>query len=85
MRFVPDHMPNLHLPNFHYGKSIESSTRTSQDSPLHEKRVHDGLDDSHIPRVTWRSLSMGLLVSMGGLIFGYDTGEPDINHADNHE
>lgn len=30
-----------------------------------------GLDFSPLPRVSGRSFVMGLLVSMGGLIFGY--------------
>ncbi|KAH0489420.1 hypothetical protein TgHK011_009851 [Trichoderma gracile] len=34
-----------------------------------------GLDYSPLPRVTGRSWAMGGLVSMGGLIFGYDTGQ----------
>ncbi|KAI1356161.1 hexose transporter [Xylaria sp. FL0043] len=34
-----------------------------------------GLDYSPLPRVSGRSFMMGLLVSMGGLIFGYDTGQ----------
>lgn len=33
------------------------------------------LDYSPLPRLTGRSLAMGVLVSMGGLIFGYDTGQ----------
>ncbi|KAI0973245.1 hexose transporter [Xylaria arbuscula] len=33
------------------------------------------LDYSPLPRVSRRSFGMGLLVSMGGLIFGYDTGQ----------
>ncbi|XXG98589.1 hypothetical protein Hte_004914 [Hypoxylon texense] len=33
------------------------------------------LDYSPLPRLTLRSISMGALVSMGGLIFGYDTGQ----------
>ncbi|KAI1129348.1 hexose transporter [Nemania abortiva] len=33
------------------------------------------LDYSPLPRVSRRSFAMGLLVSMGGLIFGYDTGQ----------
>ncbi|KIW19396.1 hypothetical protein PV08_03691 [Exophiala spinifera] len=33
------------------------------------------LDYSPLRRVTWRSFLMGVLVSMGGLIFGYDTGQ----------
>ncbi|PHH71526.1 hypothetical protein CDD80_5222 [Ophiocordyceps camponoti-rufipedis] len=34
-----------------------------------------GLDYSPLPKMTGRSVAMGLLVSMGGLIFGYDTGQ----------
>ncbi|KAI1810511.1 general substrate transporter [Poronia punctata] len=33
------------------------------------------LDYSPLKRVTGRSFGMGLLVSMGGLVFGYDTGQ----------
>ncbi|KAJ9629979.1 uncharacterized protein PV06_08014 [Exophiala oligosperma] len=33
------------------------------------------LDYSPLRRLTWRSFVMGVLVSMGGLIFGYDTGQ----------
>ncbi|KAL9126857.1 MAG: hypothetical protein Q9217_004165 [Psora testacea] len=32
-------------------------------------------DDSPYPLATWRTIMMGILVSMGGLIFGYDTGQ----------
>lgn len=31
--------------------------------------------DSKVPFLTWRSVVMGLFVSMGGFIFGYDTGQ----------
>jgi SP family sugar:H+ symporter-like MFS transporter len=31
--------------------------------------------DTPIPLLTWRSLVMGLFVSMGGFLFGYDTGQ----------
>ncbi|KIW95822.1 uncharacterized protein Z519_02886 [Cladophialophora bantiana CBS 173.52] len=34
-----------------------------------------GLDYSPLRRVTWASFWMGILVSMGGFIFGYDTGQ----------
>ncbi|OAQ67695.1 MFS monosaccharide transporter [Pochonia chlamydosporia 170] len=39
------------------------------------RRSLAGLDYSPLPRLTMRSLAMGALVSMGGLIFGYDTGQ----------
>ncbi|ODM21282.1 hypothetical protein SI65_04335 [Aspergillus cristatus] len=35
----------------------------------------DSHDYSPLPRITWRSSLMGVLISMGGLIFGYDTGQ----------
>ncbi|KUI66941.1 High-affinity fructose transporter ght6 [Cytospora mali] len=49
-------------------------------NPNHEKctdarRELAHLDYSPLKRVTGRSFCMGLLVSMGGLIFGYDTGQ----------
>lgn len=31
--------------------------------------------DTKVPFLTWRSVVMGLFVSMGGFIFGYDTGQ----------
>ncbi|OAP59076.1 hypothetical protein AYL99_06374 [Fonsecaea erecta] len=34
-----------------------------------------GLDYSPLRRVTWASFWMGILISMGGFIFGYDTGQ----------
>lgn len=42
-------------------------------NPLAEKGVE--LVDSPIPLLTWRSVVMAILVSMGGFIFGYDTGQ----------
>lgn len=33
------------------------------------------LVDTHIPLLTWRSFVMGVFVSMGGFLFGYDTGQ----------
>jgi SP family sugar:H+ symporter-like MFS transporter len=33
------------------------------------------LDESRVPWVTWRSLLLGAFVSIGGIIFGYDTGQ----------
>lgn len=39
------------------------------------RRSLTGLDYSPLKRLTGRSLAMGMLVSMGGLIFGYDTGQ----------
>lgn len=33
------------------------------------------MDERPVPRLTWRSLVMGAFVSIGGIIFGYDTGQ----------
>ncbi|CAH0018932.1 unnamed protein product [Clonostachys rhizophaga] len=52
-----------------------------QHDPNSEKRMDGhrpslaGLDYSPLPRISRRSFIMGVLVSMGGLIFGYDTGQ----------
>ena len=49
-------------------------------NPNHEQSTHGrkslvDLDYSPLRRVTWASFIMGVLVSMGGFIFGYDTYE----------
>lgn len=41
----------------------------------HEKTRSSSLDESKVPWVTWRSLVLGAFVSIGGIIFGYDTGQ----------
>lgn len=55
------------------GKSspATSSGRTSEDHP--EKK--GSYDDAPIPYITIHSFIMGVFVSMGGFIFGYDTGQ----------
>ncbi|KAI1776817.1 general substrate transporter [Hypoxylon cercidicola] len=50
-----------------------SKSEKYRDAPHHHPKA--SLDYSPLPRVTLRSASMGALVSMGGLIFGYDTGQ----------
>jgi len=51
-----------------------SSNRvTFDDVEVDEKRKKANLDYSPLPRLTGRSFGMGLLVSMGGLVFGYVT------------
>lgn len=41
----------------------------------HGRKSLVDLDYSPLRRVTWASFNMALMVSMGGFIFGYDTGE----------
>ncbi|KAL1798135.1 hypothetical protein ACET3X_002172 [Alternaria dauci] len=36
---------------------------------------HEGYDNTPLPRLTWKGFWMGMLVSMGGFVFGYDTGQ----------
>ncbi|KAJ5493821.1 Major facilitator superfamily domain general substrate transporter [Penicillium fimorum] len=46
----------------------------SMSSNEHEKGPND-LVDTPVPLLTWRSFIMCILVSMGGFLFGYDTGQ----------
>ncbi|PFH55856.1 hypothetical protein XA68_17508 [Ophiocordyceps unilateralis] len=48
---------------------------SDQQRPEDVRKSLSGLDYSPLPKLTGRSVAMGLLVSMGGLIFGYDTGQ----------
>lgn len=48
--------------------------RGSLSTTEHEKGPGDVVN-TPIPLLTWRSLVMGLFVSMGGFLFGYDTGQ----------
>jgi SP family sugar:H+ symporter-like MFS transporter len=50
-------------------------SRTSHSSDLTDREKQDGYTDSPVPFVTWRSLALGAFVSIGGIIFGYDTGQ----------
>jgi SP family sugar:H+ symporter-like MFS transporter len=60
----PAHQP----PRESVGESVSTVDR--------EKALNSSdVVDTPIPLVTWRSLVMGLFVSMGGFVFGYDTGQ----------
>ncbi|KAI0396570.1 general substrate transporter [Xylariaceae sp. FL0594] len=48
---------------------------TFDDVEVDRRTKEANLDYSPLPRLTGRSFGMGLLVSMGGLVFGYDTGQ----------
>ncbi|KAE8380374.1 general substrate transporter [Aspergillus bertholletiae] len=47
---------------------------SSQESVAVNKPVDVGVD-TPVPRITLRAFTMGAFVSMGGLLFGYDTGQ----------
>lgn len=55
----------------------EKDTSTDGDRPTSiEKQKYNGpYDNSPVPRLTIHSFIMGVFVSMGGFIFGYDTGQ----------
>jgi SP family sugar:H+ symporter-like MFS transporter len=60
----------LNLLRFGHGKAASSDGEHS------EKQKYTGpYDDSPVPRLTIHSFIMGVFVSMGGFIFGYDTGQ----------
>ena len=76
--------PSFHAPTFHKPtrQSLGLTTHVdySRFNPNHDgsdqaRKSLSGLDYSPLRRVTWASLWMALLVSMGGFIFGYDTGQ----------
>ena len=47
-----------------------------QDEHAHDKeKVPSDVVDTPVPYLTWRSLTMGVFISIGGIIFGYDTGQ----------
>lgn len=39
------------------------------------EKIAGPYDDVSIPFLTWRSLALGAFASIGGMVFGYDTGQ----------
>ena len=62
----PAHTENADLPV----DDANAGTQVSQDP----EKVAGVYDDSPVKFLTLPSFAMGVLVSMGGFIFGYDTG-----------
>ncbi|KAG5298147.1 monosaccharide transporter [Histoplasma ohiense] len=57
------------------GKGVPSKSLDNHLSSDDLVEFDEGFVDTPIPTLTWRSFVMGLSVSMGGFIFGYDTGQ----------
>ena len=61
------HTESTHLPDRNANGGIESTADREKEAGVYD-------DDSPVKFLSMRSLAMGVLVSMGGFIFGYDTG-----------
>ena len=69
------HSESTHLPDDNPDGGVGSAADREKEAGVYE-------DDSPVKFLSMRSLAMGVLVSMGGFIFGYDTGVyPDRNPA----
>jgi SP family sugar:H+ symporter-like MFS transporter len=51
----------------------QATTPARADSTL--EKDSDLIDDSPVKYLTWRSFILGIVVSMGGFVFGYATGK----------
>lgn len=49
-----------------------SKRRSSVENTSRWVGEHEGYDTRPLPRLTWKGFWMGILVSMGGFVFGYD-------------
>ena len=71
--------PRLHAPKLNrQSLGVTTHVDYSRYNPgnvdsTHGRKSLADLDYSPLRRVTWASFNMGILVSMGGFIFGYDT------------
>ena len=63
-------------PSKRTGNADMSKGNANADFPVSQDREKEAgvHDDSPVKFLNMRSLAMGVLVSMGGFIFGYDTG-----------
>lgn len=71
--------PHIHAPKLNK-QSLGLTTHVdyarynpNSEQATHGRKSLTDLDYSPLRRVTWASFNMGVLVSMGGFIFGYDT------------
>lgn len=56
-------------------KSPPLTDLSGESAIIDREKRGSNLDESHVPWVTWRSVLLGAFVSIGGVIFGYDTGQ----------
>lgn len=56
-----------------FGAGNRNSTSSGEAHP--EKQYQGPYDNGKVPLITIHSFIMGIFVSMGGFIFGYDTGQ----------
>lgn len=63
--------PSKHTEN---ADSPEGNTNAGTHLSAHPDKEAGVYDDSSVTFLSMPSLAMGVLVSMGGFIFGYDTG-----------
>uniref|UniRef100_A0A093VSC6 High-affinity fructose transporter ght6 n=1 Tax=Talaromyces marneffei PM1 TaxID=1077442 RepID=A0A093VSC6_TALMA len=70
-----EHAEQSTLPNNSNGSASNSDDIVMVDLPTAIVEKGPQLLDTKVPFLTWRSVVMGLFVSMGGFIFGYDTGQ----------
>lgn len=56
-------------------KEADENGYTSRNDSFPDAEHYKGLEDTPVRMFRLRIIIMGLLVSMGGLIFGYDTGQ----------
>ncbi|KAI9372179.1 putative MFS monosaccharide transporter [Aspergillus egyptiacus] len=67
-------LKGLFKPNAEQQEHSQATTPSRADSTA--EKNNDGLvDDSPVTYLTWRSFILGVVVSMGGFIFGYSTGQ----------
>jgi SP family sugar:H+ symporter-like MFS transporter len=64
---LPQADPNAYFQDDHAASDTHSQTPIADDAGQ--------LVNTKIPLLTWRSFIMGVFVSMGGFLFGYDTGQ----------
>lgn len=65
---------NIDKMKFFKRRSNQADKQSSEASLDYEAAPGHTLD-TKIPYVTWRSFALGAFVSIGGIIFGYDTGQ----------